>query len=277
MKRTFSIFALVIVSVLASSFVNEKAPAPTAKAPVYPVAGKRARVGSFWGAVRDGGRRKHEGIDIFAKKGTPVVAVSDGIVAVGNGGRGGKYVWLRSSTHPWTAYYAHLNTFKVRHGQRVKKGQVLGTVGNTGNAKYTPSHLHFGIYTARGPVNPLPYVKNSPRILVTPPTKKAVAQKAANTKTQQPVAKRPVTNGFEKRYIHKRLRVSADPSAQYYVTTRSNVVRVKGDKVQVVGRWLKGNSAKYPYNIVMANKQRLLVNKAGKVVTTSGQAVGSVS
>ena len=112
--------------------------------------------------------KEHEGIDIFAKKGTAVVAVCDGIiVSSGNTPRGGKVLWLQSFRHRWKAYYAHLDQKKVKPGQFVKKGQVLGTVGNTGNAKYTPSHLHFGIYKSfGGAMNPLPYVKNSPRITV---------------------------------------------------------------------------------------------------------------
>lgn len=54
----------------------------------------------------------------------------------------------------------------MRKGQYVHKGQVLGTVGNTGNDKHTPSHLHFGIYKWAGAVNPLPYVKHSKKISV---------------------------------------------------------------------------------------------------------------
>jgi murein DD-endopeptidase MepM/ murein hydrolase activator NlpD len=124
----------------------------------FPVSGT-ARVLSFWGAVRDGGKRKHEGIDIFAKKLTPVVAATDGIITgVHNGGIGGKTVWLRSLDGNLTFYYAHLHKQLVHTGQVVKKGKVLGLVGNTGNAKYTPAHLHFGIYTGRGAIDPFPFV-----------------------------------------------------------------------------------------------------------------------
>lgn len=150
---------------------------------VFPVASKRSFVGSFWGAVRDGGKRKHEGIDIFARKGTPVVAICDGIiVSRSNTPRGGKVLWLQSTNHPVTAYYAHLDQQKVKVGQYVRKGQVIGTVGNTGNAKYTPAHLHFGIYKFTGAVNPLPYVKNSKRIVVPPLPKKSNTVLAKNTK-----------------------------------------------------------------------------------------------
>jgi murein DD-endopeptidase MepM/ murein hydrolase activator NlpD len=125
----------------------------------FPVSGSKARIGSFWGADRDGGRRSHEGIDIFAPKRTPAVAAADGhITSVREGGIGGKTVWLRPSGADYTLYYAHLDEQLVTTGQQVKKGETVGLVGNTGNAKNTPSHLHFGIYTHRGPVDPLPFV-----------------------------------------------------------------------------------------------------------------------
>jgi murein DD-endopeptidase MepM/ murein hydrolase activator NlpD len=169
MNRGFCVIAVLIgISILSFGFVK-KNPAPSiARTLNFPVWGKRAWVGSFWGAARDGGKRKHEGIDIFARKGTPVVAITDGIiVSKGNTPRGGKTLWLRALGKPWTVYYAHLDQQKVKRGQFVKKGQIIGTVGNTGNARYTPPHLHFGIYTWTGAINPLPYVKTSPRV-VTP-------------------------------------------------------------------------------------------------------------
>lgn len=49
----------------------------------------------------------------------------------------------------------------MQEGQQVKKGDVVGLVGNTGNAKYTPSHLHFGVYTFSGAINPLPFVNRT--------------------------------------------------------------------------------------------------------------------
>ena len=169
MKKALIIAILTCSSIVSTAFTDIKEPITSvSKSLIFPVAGSRSNIGSFWGARRSGGRRKHKGIDIFAKKGTPVVAVCDGIItSSGTSTRGGKDLWLQSSRYPWRAYYAHLDQKKVSEGQFVKKGQVLGTVGNTGNAKYTPSHLHFGIYkTAGGAVNPLPYVKNSPKIAV---------------------------------------------------------------------------------------------------------------
>lgn len=153
---------------------------PVPAAAVFPVAGKKSVIGSFWGAAREGGNRKHEGIDIFAKKGTPVVAVTEGmIVDVGNTPRGGKTVWLRSYTDDFYYYYAHLDKQLVQAGQSVKKGAFLGTVGNTGNARLTPSHLHFGIYSYSGAIDPLPHVKKLPKVAYSPPAKKSKAKPIA--------------------------------------------------------------------------------------------------
>jgi murein DD-endopeptidase MepM/ murein hydrolase activator NlpD len=130
----------------------------------YPVAGPRASIGSVWGDARDAGARLHEGIDIFDKKGTPVVAAADGrITRLGDGGIGGKTVWMRVAGKGLSLYYAHLDQQLVQEGQSVKVGDTLGLMGNTGNARTTPPHLHFGIYTSGGPVDPLPFVDRRKR------------------------------------------------------------------------------------------------------------------
>lgn len=136
----------------------------------FPVSGNKARIGSFWGADRDGGKRSHEGIDIFAPKRTPVLAAEDGVITnVKEGGIGGKVVWLRTLENNLSLYYAHLDEQLVKTGQLVKKGEVIGLVGNTGNARTTPPHLHFGIYTYGGAIDPLAYVdRNEKSIPVLP-------------------------------------------------------------------------------------------------------------
>lgn len=190
------LLTLLCLTFIFTSFSFKKKPAPVnrvakvSRSLVFPVSGKKSHVGSFWGDQRDGGRRKHEGIDIFAKKGTPVVAICDGVIASrDNGGIGGKTISLESEDYPWSAYYAHLDKQYVREGQYVKKGQVLGTVGNTGNARYTPSHLHFGIYKSSGAINPLPYVKHSPKISVKSKAKKKTT-KGTKHKTKSKRTKR---------------------------------------------------------------------------------------
>ncbi len=122
--------------------------------------GSNKDIQSFWGVDRDGGQRKHEGVDIFNKKGTPILAVEDGTISrVETTSLGGKVVWQRLGLLGQSIYYAHLDSQVVGTGQEVKKGDVLGFMGNTGNAKYTPSHLHFGIYTGSGAIDPLMYIQ----------------------------------------------------------------------------------------------------------------------
>ncbi len=125
----------------------------------FPVAESgKPNIGSFYGADRDAGIRKHEGIDIFAKKRTPALAAANGTVQPGENKLGGKVVFLRSDDADYTLYYAHLDAQLVHNGQHVLIGDTIGLVGNTGNARTTPSHLHFGIYTSGGAVNPLTFV-----------------------------------------------------------------------------------------------------------------------
>lgn len=125
--------------------------------PVYGASNKA--IGSFYGASRDNGRRTHEGVDIFAPKGTPVVAPTEGFISrVSTGGLGGKVVWMKDLNRRHSYYFAHLDSQMVEPGMHVRQGHVLGLVGNTGNAKYTPSHLHFGVYQSESK-NPLYYIR----------------------------------------------------------------------------------------------------------------------
>jgi len=132
---------------------------------LFPVAGKdEAAIRSFWGAPRGGGTRKHEGNDIFAPKGTDLLAMTDGeITRLSNTGIGGKTVWLYDHRRGLRYYYAHLDEQLVRKGQQVSRGDVVGTVGNTGNARTTPPHLHFGIYD-RGAIDPYPFLQNADEV-----------------------------------------------------------------------------------------------------------------
>jgi murein DD-endopeptidase MepM/ murein hydrolase activator NlpD len=131
--------------------------APSLAFPVRPA--DNPKVSSFWGAARDAGARSHEGIDIFAKFRTPVVACADGTVTrVNENNLGGKVVFMRPEGKDFSLYYAHLDTQLVRSGQTVKAGETLGLMGNTGNARTTPPHLHFGIYASGGAIDPYPFV-----------------------------------------------------------------------------------------------------------------------
>jgi murein DD-endopeptidase MepM/ murein hydrolase activator NlpD len=119
----------------------------------------RKRIESLFGVGRDANTRRHEGIDIFGPKHTPVVASADGVVTrVGENNLGGLVVMMRPNGKNYTLYYAHLDKQLAVEGQQVKTGDTLGLMGNTGNARTTPPHLHFGIYTGGGAIDPLPFV-----------------------------------------------------------------------------------------------------------------------
>lgn len=109
-----------------------------------------------WGAARSEGR-KHEGIDIFAERGTPIHATTHGIVRkVGIDRLGGNVV---SIIGPGGAghYYAHLEKYAdISEGDWVEQGDIIGYVGDSGNAKGTPTHVHYGIYINGKAVNPYP-------------------------------------------------------------------------------------------------------------------------
>jgi peptidoglycan LD-endopeptidase LytH len=123
---------------------------------ICPVKGP-VRIGQGWGAPRDGGRRRHHGIDLLALEGTPLVAVASGrIIRLSNldRGRGGISLWLRDARGT-AYYYAHNQHNLARLGQQVRQGQVIARVGATGNAKGGPPHLHFQIHPGGGwPVSP---------------------------------------------------------------------------------------------------------------------------
>ncbi len=132
------------VPLLLAAAQYRRAPA-TLAVPVEGLA--RERVVSQWHAARSGGRR-HEGVDLFARRGTPVRSATRGVVwKVGENPLGGRVVTVLGDG-PALYYYAHLEGFAagLRRGDRVKPGTLLGTVGNSGNALTTPCHLHFGIY-----------------------------------------------------------------------------------------------------------------------------------
>ena len=115
-----------------------------------------------WSHPRSGGR-SHEGTDIFADRGTPVLAIGDGSVKevrYDDSGLGGRFVsiWTGRGEH-W--YYAHLESVAagIAVGVPVSEGQLLGTVGDSGNAQGTPPHLHIGHYFNDVAENPYPVLE----------------------------------------------------------------------------------------------------------------------
>ena len=130
----------------------------------FPVKDRNTRaILSSFGVERDGGRRQHHGVDIFAPRGTPVLSATSGyITRVENTPIGGKVVWVRDQG-PHSIYYAHLDSQVVAAGEKVNPGTLLGFVGNTGNARTTPPHLHFGVYRrGEGPIDPYYFLYNPP-------------------------------------------------------------------------------------------------------------------
>lgn len=125
----------------------------------FPVQGRgNSAIQSGFGAPRDGGARNHHGIDIFAPRGTPALAAAEGYVTrVRETARGGRVVWVRDERRGLSLYYAHLDRQLVQAGDRVEIGDTIGLIGNTGNARSTPPHLHFGVYQ-NGPLDPRPWV-----------------------------------------------------------------------------------------------------------------------
>ncbi len=124
---------------------------------VCPVQGTSA-YGDTWGAPRSGGRR-HQGVDMLAPTGTPLQAVIGGLVSHRSNRLGGITISLLGDNGN-RFYYAHLSGYEGPEG-RVEQGQVIGYVGDTGNATGVP-HLHFEIRPNGGvPVNPYPSVRTA--------------------------------------------------------------------------------------------------------------------
>jgi murein DD-endopeptidase MepM/ murein hydrolase activator NlpD len=123
-----------------------------------PVEGVRVdQISDSWHAPRPGGRL-HEGQDIFAKRGTAVRSATEGyVVRLGETPLGGNIVFVMGAGGR-NYYYAHLDSYAagVAVGDYVTPETVLGYVGTTGNAAGATPHLHFGVYTPQGVVNPLP-------------------------------------------------------------------------------------------------------------------------
>lgn len=129
---------------------------------IFPVTGKDSRaIGSFYGDPREGGKRNHHGVDIFANRYTPIIAPTKGYIRfVGERNLGGNVIWLNDVQRGQNLYFAHLQEQLVEENTWVEAGDTIGTVGNTGNARSTPTHLHFGIYS-RGPQDPLFFIKET--------------------------------------------------------------------------------------------------------------------
>ena len=140
---------------------------------MFPVAGESSYIDTYGGFRGDVPGNWHHGDDIFAAVGTPVVAVADGTLnRVGWQRLGGWRLWVRDHMRN-EFYYAHLSGYSplALHSRYVKAGDVIGFIGNTGDAFTTPPHLHFEIHPHQllrldynGAVNPTRYIDAWPHV-----------------------------------------------------------------------------------------------------------------
>lgn len=181
--------AVLLVLVLSLSTTNEriakklllyvrvarlytKQPDRTVAMPLLEVS--KSRVSDTWHAPR-GADRLHEGQDIFAPRGTPIYSATSGYVYnIGENNLGGHTITVIGAGGR-IYYYAHLDAYAptLVEGDHVTTSTVLGYVGTSGNAAGTPPHLHFGIYSSAGAINPLPLLRDrlpAPVLNNKPPT-----------------------------------------------------------------------------------------------------------
>ena len=138
-----------------------------------PVAGVDPRTlqGTF--SQSRGGTRSHDALDIPASRGTPVLAAGDGVVKkLFTSVRGGLTVYQFDSDERYCYYYAHLDRYapSLHEGQLLRRGELVGTVGSTGNARKDAPHLHFAVirlgpdgkWWGGTPIDPYPLLVRAP-------------------------------------------------------------------------------------------------------------------
>ena len=142
MKKTIKRIALALLIIIGIGFLIPQ----NLKMPVKGAGVNSFHHGTFW-YKGWGTSIVHKGVDVFAKKGTPMTSATLGLVlATGDYGKGGKFVVILGPK--WRLhYYAHLDDIRTSPLSIVTQNTEIGTVGNTGNAKTTPPHLHYGIAT----------------------------------------------------------------------------------------------------------------------------------
>jgi len=221
----------------------------TAPSLAFPVPGSaQPRIGSFWGANRDGGSRSHEGIDIFGKFRTPVISVANGFISSTRENKlGGRVIFLNPDGKPYSLYYAHLDSVLVMEGQKVKLGDTIGLMGNTGNARNTATHLHFGIYTNGGAIDPLPFVNRDRPAPVEVTASTTLLQRIIRNTGATSLVASPVKNGtlIEKLPANRVMQVIAATGNWYKVAlpdSREGFVDSKAISAQPYKKQLAKNA-----------------------------------
>jgi murein DD-endopeptidase MepM/ murein hydrolase activator NlpD len=162
--------ALLAVALVAGCALGRRDRSLASRALLVPVAGVRAAAVPDTFAERRG-RRAHAALDIRAPRGTAVVSADDGVViSVRRNRLGGRVVYAIDPQRRFVYYYAHLDTVRadLRAGTPLARGDLIGTVGSTGNAEGGPPHLHFQVmaYPAHGrwwegePIDPRPHLRD---------------------------------------------------------------------------------------------------------------------
>jgi murein DD-endopeptidase MepM/ murein hydrolase activator NlpD len=258
---------------------------------IFPVAGEHTYSNDF-GAARHQGA--HEGVDILAPRGTPAVAVTDGFIkrmTRDETGLGGIWIWLQDGAGN-TYYYAHLDSILkgIEPNTKVTVGQQLATVGNTGDARFGATHLHFEIHPKDGgaisPYSDLrsvdPDVKGGPQVQpascqpaapTTPPPPPPPPPPAETTSTAtdppppppETTPEKPVTRGTGKERKPRRanpLRGVELTVAQLRINQRISQAALR--RINLVRARLGGPRAtikERPRGVVRLTVQQMLINQ----------------
>ncbi len=143
-------------------FLEDKRSLLASTPTIWPVKGLITAAYGYRRSPFTGQREMHEGLDIAAPLGTPIVATADGIVSfVGPLASFGNVVFINHS-HGFTTFYAHTSNIRVKEGQQVKRGDVVASVGMTGRT--TGPHVHYEVQVNGSAVNPLKYVVDAVEI-----------------------------------------------------------------------------------------------------------------
>jgi len=171
------VLVAMAVAVTACGFRHHRSPTTDlgARRLMVPVAGVApSKLTDTFNAPRDGGRRRHNALDILAPIGTPVLSADDGVVLALRSNRlGGRVIYATDPARRFVYYYAHLSRYhpSLGPGQALRRGDVIGYVGATGNADPRVPHLHFQVmafppdnrWWTGTPIDPLPYLASPGR------------------------------------------------------------------------------------------------------------------